>query len=144
VFIVTNPFKALRNRFVRKWFEADLAWVIGKRRKMSRDFPAAERLMNELLEGPKRKRVGLKLADKAPAREGADIVDAKGGLIGRVTSGGFGPSVGAPIAMGYVDAEHAEDGTELSLMVRDVARIAYVVPLPFVTHRYKRSSKGET
>src|SRR5258705_9374262 len=83
---------------------AGLAWVIGKRRKLARDFPAAERLMSELLEGPKRKRVGLRLADKAPAREGAEIVDANGAIIGRVTSGGYGPSIGAPIAMGYVDS----------------------------------------
>ena len=124
--------------------EAGLSWVIGKRRKMARDFPAAEKLMTELLDGPKRRRAGLKLLDKAPAREGTEIIDAQGGHIGRVTSGGFGPSVGAPIAMGYVDAEHADDGTELATMVRGVARIAHVVPLPFVPHRYKRSSKGET
>ena len=121
---------------------AGLAWVIGKRRKLARDFPAAERLMNELLEGTKRKRVGLRLADKAPAREGTEIVDAKNMIVGRVTSGGYGPSVGAPIAMGYVDAEFAADGTELGLMVRDVKRAAYVAPLPFVPRRYKRKSEG--
>src|SRR5258708_1120183 len=70
---------------------AGLSWVIGKRRKLSRDFPAAERLMNELLEGTKRKRVGLRLADKAPAREGTEIVDAKDMIVGRVTSGGYEP-----------------------------------------------------
>ena len=121
---------------------AGLAWVIGKRRKMARDFPAAERLMNELLEGPKRKRVGLRLADKAPAREGTDIVDSDGRIVGRVTSGGYGPSVGAPIAMGYVDAAFAGDGTELGLLVRGVSRAAHVAPLPFVPHRYKRKSEG--
>jgi aminomethyltransferase len=119
---------------------AGLSWVIGKRRKLARDFPAAERLMAELLEGPRRKRVGLRLADKAPAREGAEIVDAKGGVIGRVTSGGYGPSVAAPIAMGYVDAEFAGDGTEVGIMVRGVERRAAVAPLPFVAHRYKRKS----
>jgi aminomethyltransferase len=124
--------------------EAGLSWVIGKRRKMARNFPAANRLMNELLDGPKRKRVGLRLVDKAPAREGADIVNASGRVIGRVTSGGFGASVSTPIAMGYVDAQYAEDGTELGLMVRGVARAARVVPLPFVGHRYKRTSQGET
>jgi aminomethyltransferase len=122
--------------------EAGLAWVIGKRRKMSRDFPAAERLMGELLEGPKRKRVGLRLADKAPAREGTDIVDGDGRIVGRVTSGGYGPSVGVPIAMGYVEAAFAADATELGLLVRGVSRAAHVAPLPFVPHRYKRKSEG--
>jgi aminomethyltransferase len=121
---------------------AGLAWVIGKRRKLARDFPAAEGLMNELLEGTKRKRVGLRLADKAPAREGTEIVDAKDMIIGRVTSGGYGPSVGAPIAMGYVDTEFAADGIELALLIRGVKRSAYVAPLPFVPHRYKPKSEG--
>ena len=121
---------------------AGLAWVIGKRRKLARDFPAAERLMNELLEGTKRKRVGLRLADKAPAREGTEIVGPNDAIVGRVTSGGYGPSVAAPIAMGYVDTEFAADGTELGLLVRGVKRPAHVVPLPFVPHRYKRKSEG--
>ena len=123
---------------------AGLAWVIGKRRKMSRDFPAADVLMTELFEGTKRKRIGLKLADKVPAREGADIVNASGSIVGRVTSGGFGPSIGAPIAMGYVDMPYTADGTELGLMVREVARAAQVTPMPFVPHRYKKSRAGET
>jgi aminomethyltransferase len=119
--------------------EAGLAWTIGKRRKMARDFPAADRLMAELLEGTPRKRVGLRLLDKVPAREGAEIVDPDGRPIGRVTSGGFGPSVGAPIAMGYVETTHAADGTKLAVKVRDTARPAGVASLPFVPHRYKRS-----
>jgi glycine cleavage system T protein (aminomethyltransferase) len=117
---------------------AGLAWSIGKRRKMAQDFPAGSLLMAELLEGTRRKRVGFVLADKIPARHGADIVDAKAAVIGRVTSGGFSPSLGVPIAMGYVDVEFAADGTEVGLMVRDVARPARVVPMPFVRHRYKR------
>jgi aminomethyltransferase len=121
---------------------AGLTWVIGKRRKLARDFPAVERLMNELFQGTKRKRVGLRLADKAPAREGTEIVDAKDMIVGRVTSGGYGPSVGAPIAMGYVDTEFAADGTELGLLVRGLKRPAHVVPLPFVPHRYKAKSEG--
>lgn len=120
---------------------ASLTWVIGKRRKIARDFPGANRVMTELFEGPEKRRVGLKLVDKAPAREGTDIVDTSGRLVGRVTSGGFGPSVGAPIAMGYVDTKFADDGTELGLMVRGVARIAHVAPLPFVPHRYKKTSR---
>jgi len=117
---------------------AGLAWAIGKRRKLARDFPAADVLMSELLEGTRRKRVGLRLADKTPAREGAEIVDANGTTIGRVTSGGYSPSLGAPIAMGYLDTEFAADGTEVGVMVRGIKRPAVVAPLPFVPHRYKR------
>jgi aminomethyltransferase len=123
---------------------AGLSWVIGKRRKIARDFPGAERVLEELLEGPDRKRVGLRVLDKVPAREGADILEPSGRTVGRVTSGGFGPSVGAPIAMGYVESEFTSDGTKLGLMVRGVLREAVVAPLPFIAHRYKRSSRGET
>jgi aminomethyltransferase len=117
---------------------AGLAWVIGKRRKMARDFPAAEKIMTELFAGTSRKRVGLKLADKTPARDGAEIVDAAGTTIGRVTSGGYSPSLGYPIAMGYIATEFAADGTEVAILVRGVPRPAAVAPLPFVPHRYKR------
>jgi aminomethyltransferase len=119
--------------------EAGLAFSIGKRRKLARDFPAAERLMSELLEGTVRKRVGFRVLDKVPAREGAEIVDKAGRVIGRITSGGFGPSVGAPIAMGYVETEFGADGTEFAVMVRGAARPVQVAPMPFVPHRYKRS-----
>lgn len=118
--------------------EADLAWTIGKRRKMARDFPAAERLMNELLEGTARKRVGIRMLDKTPAREGAELVQRDEGTIGRVTSGGFGPSAGVPIAMGYVRSEFSQDGTELQAVVRGMPRPGVVSPLPFVPHRYHR------
>jgi aminomethyltransferase len=118
---------------------AGLGWVIGKRRKLARDFPGAERIMAELLEGTKRKRVGLRLVQQAPAREGAKIMDESGNIIGRVTSGSFGPSLSAPIAMGYVDTAFAGDGTEIAIMVRETQRAARVAPMPFVPHRYKRS-----
>ena len=120
---------------------AGLAWVIGKRRKLARDFPAAERLIAELFGGTKARRVGLRLAQQPPAREGAAIVDTSGNIIGRVTSGGFGPSVGAPIAMGYVDTGFAADGTEIAIIVRETPRAGSVVPLPFVPHRYRRKSE---
>jgi aminomethyltransferase len=119
--------------------EAGLAFSIGKRRKMARDFPASDRLMTELLEGTARKRVGLRVLDKVPAREGAEVVDATGRPVGRITSGGFAPSVGAPIAMAYVEAQFAADGTELAVMVRGAARPVQVAPMPFVPHRYKRN-----
>jgi aminomethyltransferase len=115
-----------------------LGWSIGKRRKLARDFPAADMLMAELLEGTARRRVGLTILDKTPAREGAEIADKTGKPIGRVTSGGFSPTLNVPIAMGYIDTELAADGTELKVVVRDVARKAVVTPMPFVPHRYKR------
>jgi aminomethyltransferase len=119
---------------------AGLAWVIGKPRKLTRDFPAAEKIMAELFAGTNRKRVGLKIADKTPAREGAEIVDAAGTTIGRVTSGGYSPTLSQPIAMGYIATEFAADGTEVAIVVRGVGRPAVVAPIPFVPHRYKRKS----
>jgi aminomethyltransferase len=121
--------------------EAGLTWAIGKRRKLSRDFPGAARIIYELHSGARRSRIGLRPADKAPAREGTQILDQGGQEIGVVTSGGFGPSVGGPIAMGYVAASHAGDGTELALMVRGSPRPARVSPMPFVPHRYKRTTE---
>ena len=121
---------------------AGLSWVIGKRRKLARDFPAAEKLMAELFDGPKMKRVGIRLAQQPPAREGASIVDSAGRVIGRVTSGGYGPSLGAPIAMGYVESAFAADETPIAILVRDAPRAANIVPLPFVPHRYKPKNEG--
>ena len=122
--------------------EADLAWSIGKRRKQTRDFPAAERIMAELFNGPDRKRVGLRLADKTPAREGAEVVDMSGSRVGRVTSGGFGPTAGVPIAMAYIQVGYTSDGTALAAVVRDKPRQAVVSPMPFVPHRYRRINEG--
>jgi aminomethyltransferase len=118
--------------------EAGLAWTFGKRRRAEGGFPGAGAILKLLAEGPSRKRVGIRPDGRAPAREGTAIVDAAGKSVGQVTSGGFGPTVGAPIAMGYVDAAHAGDGTALSLVVRDVPRPAHVAPLPFVPTRYYR------
>ena len=87
---------------------------------------------------PQRKRVGIRPDGRAPAREGTPVADAAGREIGRVTSGGFGPSLGGPIAMGYVDAAHAALGAPLDLIVRGAARPARIVALPFVPHRYYR------
>lgn len=118
--------------------EAALAWAIGKRRRAEGGFPGAEIVLRELADGPSRRRVGIQPEGRAPAREGTPITDAAGNPIGRVTSGGFGPSVNAPIAMGYVDARHAAIDTPLSLVVRDVPRPARVASMPFVPHRYHR------
>ena len=118
--------------------EADLAWTIGKRRREEGGFPGAAVVLRQLAEGPARRRVGIRPDGPAPARDGTAVVDAEGRDIGRVTSGGFGPSVGGPIAMGYVEAAHAAPGTALSLVVRGTARPARVTALPFVPHRYFR------
>ena len=88
---------------------------------------------------PRRKRVGLRPEGRAPAREGAEIADKTGRIIGRVTSGGFGPSLNAPVAMGYVETAFAADGTELDLMVRGKPIPARVAPMPFVPNGYKRT-----
>jgi aminomethyltransferase len=117
---------------------AGLAWTIGKRRREEGGFPAAERILKELADPPPRRRVGIRPDGRAPAREGSAIVDTAGNLIGEVTSGGFSPSLGAPIAMGYVARPHTEPGTALSVVVRDVARPARVSPMPFVPTRYYR------
>jgi aminomethyltransferase len=118
--------------------EAALAWTIGKRRRAEGGFPGAAVVQRQLAEGPGHTRVGLRPDGRAPAREDTPIVNTAGEKIGRVTSGGFGPSVGGPIAMGYVDRRHAAAGTPLALLVRGTARPAHVVRLPFVQHRYYR------
>jgi aminomethyltransferase len=80
--------------------------------------------------------VGIRPIDKAPARAHTDILDSLGAKIGEVTSGGFGPTLGGPLAMGYVEAKFATPGTEIHLLVRGTPRPAHVVVLPFVAHRY--------
>jgi aminomethyltransferase len=118
--------------------EADLQWSIQKRRRSDGGFPGFERIRDEFGRGPARKRVGIKPEGRAPAREGAEILSMQGERIGIVTSGGFGPSVNAPVAMGYVQSAHATPGTQVNLMVRGKALAASVVPLPFFPHRYAR------
>jgi aminomethyltransferase len=122
--------------------EAALAWSISKRRRAEGGFPGAARIQKQLAEGVARRRVGLLLDGKAPAREGAEIADAQGAIVGRVTSGGFSPSLGRPIAMGYVPPALAEPGTALSLIVRGKPLAAQVVAPPFVPTRYHRSPKS--
>ncbi len=118
--------------------EAALVWTIGKRRRMAWDFPGAERVRDELANGAKRLRVGLKPEGRQPARGHTPIHAPGGAAIGEVTSGGFGPSLNGPMAMGYVARDHAADGCALELMVRGKALPARVCPTPFVPHRYAR------
>ena len=117
--------------------EADLAWVIQKVRRERADFPGADRILKARAEGPAEKRVGIRPLERAPAREGT-MIEVGGEPVGIVTSGGFGPSVDHPVAMGYVRSDLVEPGTKIDLMVRGKARPAEVVSLPFVPHNYKR------
>jgi aminomethyltransferase len=117
---------------------AALAWTIGKRRREEGGFPGAARIVRELAEPPPRRRVGIRPDGRAPAREGSAIVDEAGNLIGDVTSGGFSPTLNAPVAMGYIARPHSDPGTALAVVVRDVARPARVSPMPFVPTRYYR------
>lgn len=121
--------------------EAGLAWTISKRRRAEGGFPGAERILREIADGPARRRVGLAPEGRAPAREHAEVVDAHGARIGTVTSGGFGPTVGAPVAMGYVDAAHAAVDTPVDILVRDKPRPTRVARMPFVAHRYFKNPK---
>lgn len=118
--------------------EAGLTWSIQKRRREGGGFPGADRIQAEITKGPSRKRVGIQPEGRAPAREGTIIQDADGQEIGIVTSGGFGPSAGGPVAMGYVASSHAISGTSISLVVRGKPMPAVVADMPFTPHRYKR------
>ncbi|WP_268906200.1 glycine cleavage system aminomethyltransferase GcvT [Elioraea tepida] len=118
--------------------EAALTWTIGKRRRSEWTFLGAERVRAELESGPRRIRVGLRPEGRAPARAHTPILAGDGTTLGEVTSGGFGPSLNAPVAMGYVPPAFAGEGTELTLLVRGKPLPARVTPTPFVPHRYKR------
>jgi aminomethyltransferase len=118
--------------------EAGLSWSIPARRRQALDFIGATRIAQELETGAARRRVGLAPQGRMPVRHGSEIRDAEGQAIGAVTSGGFGPSVDAPVAMGYVPAGQADPGTVVDVMVRDKHVPAVVTRLPFVPHRYRR------
>jgi aminomethyltransferase len=117
--------------------EGDLAFAISKRRREEGGFPGAARILGHLADGSPRKRVGLMVDGKLPVREGAKLFDGNT-EIGVVTSGGFAPSVGAPIAMGYVPRDHAAPGTALAAEVRGKRVPVTVAAMPFVPHRYVR------
>jgi len=117
--------------------EAGLGFAISKRRKLEGGFPGAARLLAEVQDGPARLRVGLALDGKAPAREGALVFSGES-HVGVVTSGGFSPSLSRPIAMAYVAAAQASDGTALEIEVRGRRLAATVVPMPFLAKTYVR------
>jgi aminomethyltransferase len=118
--------------------EADLGFAVSKKRLRARSIPGSARIERELAGGLERVRVGLKVTG-APAREGAEITDAAGETVGRVTSGGFSPSLSAPIAMGFIPPRLAIAGTPLEIIVRGKSQPAEVATLPFVPRRYVRN-----
>ncbi len=121
--------------------EGDLAFAIQKRRREEGGFPGAARILGHLADGSPRKRVGLLVDGKLPVREGAKLFDGED-EIGVVTSGGFAPSVGAPIAMGYVPRDHAVPGTAIAAEVRGKLVHCTVAAMPFVPHNYVRKAGG--
>lgn len=118
--------------------EAELQWSIGKRRRADGGFPGDSVIQQQIQDGVSRKRVGIRSSGRAPVRENASITDLNGDRIGTVTSGGFGPSIGGPVAMGYVTAASAEPDTEVNVVVRNKPLPAAVATLPFSPHRYYR------
>ena len=122
--------------------EASLAWALSKSRRADGarpgGYPGAEVIFEQFVTGVARRRVGLKPTGRAPVREGTVLVDANGRTVGQVTSGGFGPSVGGPIAMGYVETALAKAGTEIQAMLRGKPQPVTVTKMPFVAQRYYR------
>lgn len=118
--------------------EAGLIWSIQKKRRETGGFPGADRILKEISDGPARKLVGIKPTGRAPARQGVEIQSQEGETLGQITSGGFGPTVGGPVALGYVKSSHIAPGTEVNLIIRGKAQPATVVALPFVQQNYKR------
>ncbi|MFN3994902.1 MAG: glycine cleavage T C-terminal barrel domain-containing protein, partial [Tabrizicola flagellatus] len=117
-------------------------WAIQKARRAggarAGGFPGAARILRELAEGPERLRVGLRPEGRAPMREGVELFAPDGTPVGQVTSGGFGPSVNAPISMGYVARAHASIGTQLMGEVRGKRLPVTVTAMPFQPTTYKR------
>ncbi len=122
--------------------EAGLGWAIARARRpegaRAGGYPGAERVASELASGVSRRRVGLQVAGKRPVREGQSIIDAAGNPVGVISSGGFGPTVGAPVAMGFVTPECAAVDTELQVDVRGTLVPVRVVALPMVPAGYHR------
>ncbi len=117
--------------------EASLLWSIPKHRREAGGFPGAARIQREIAEGPARKIAGIKPEGRAPARDGT-VIMADGKEVGVITSGGFGPTVGGPLALGFVPPALSKPGTRLELMVRGKALPAEVVKLPFVHKSFKK------
>jgi aminomethyltransferase len=122
---------------------ADLLFAVNKRRRSEGGFAGADRILAELEQGAVQRRIGFKVEGRQPVREGARILDGEGNEVGRVTSGGFSPSLEAPIGMGYVATSLAEPATALTLEQRGKLFRAAVTAMPFVPHRYHRKGKSQ-
>lgn len=118
--------------------EAGLIWSIQKHRRTEGGFLGAARVQKDIAERPPRRRVGLQPLGRAPAREGTIIQNMDGKEIGVITSGGFGPTHGAPVAMGYVKRRYSKSGTEVQLLIRGKSKPAKIVKLPFVPNNFYR------
>lgn len=118
--------------------EANLKWVIGKNRRETGGFIGDNIILEQLKSGCSRLRVGIKPEGRAPVREGCELVDDSGQKIGIVTSGGYAPSLESPVAMGYIDPDHAKTGTQIKAVVRGTEKPCEVVTMPFITPNYKR------
>jgi len=118
---------------------ADLGFALSKRRREAADFAGATRILAERESGPATKRIGLIVDGRQPAREGSDVIDDDGAVIGRLTSGGFSPTLGKPIAMAYVPLALSAPGTRIEIAQRGKVHTATVVAMPFIPHRYVRT-----
>ncbi|MBL4788277.1 MAG: glycine cleavage system aminomethyltransferase GcvT [Kordiimonadaceae bacterium] len=120
--------------------EANVTFALGKKRRIEGDFIASERILSELENGAAKSLVGILPVGRAPAREGVEIADMDGTVIGKITSGGFGVTFGGPVAMGFVPKAFTADGTDVQLVIRGKLHPAKVAKTPFVPQRYKRKS----
>ena len=121
--------------------EAGLTWSIPKERIENGGFIGHENIKKDLIDGVEKKLVGIKPLGKLPAREGTQILNKNGKIIGEITSGGYSPSLQAPIAMGYINTEILQKNREILLNVRGNSLPAEIVSLPFVEHKYFRGKK---
>ena len=122
--------------------EASLLWSISKSRRTGghkqAGFLGAQTVLKHIDQGISQKRVGFIVDGRAPVREGAEIVDSAGAVLGAITSGGFSPSLQKPIAMGYIATDYSITGTKVNAMVRGKSRPLVVCSMPFVPQRYYR------
>ena len=124
--------------------EAGLAWTIPRRRRAEGGFPGADVVQEQLQHGPPRVRVGLRTEGRQAVRAGTELVDSLGGRVGSISSGGYGPTVGGPIAMAYVRPEAASPDTALVALERGRELPVLVTPMPFVPHRYHRPTAASS
>lgn len=121
--------------------EAGLAWLVAKRRRVEKDFPGAESILNQLKNGCTKRRVGFKMSSGPPARHGVEV-HVDGNQVGEITSGCPAPSLGFNIAMGYVKEEFKKPGTKVDLKIRDKLYSAEISRMPFVPSNYYQKPKS--